>query len=99
MQELSKEVQNTNNDDEAFNSTEAINTAFAQSFFVSNSSENEYDDDEIEEEDDFNDFEYENCDCLPSCSSIDYDVQISQSPIDIQKHLKAHNDFYDPDDE
>jgi hypothetical protein len=48
-----------------------------------------------------NEFEYDKekgCECLPSCASIDYGVEISQSPDEYQKHLKAHG-TYDPEDE
>lgn len=51
--------------------------------------EKEYVDEEI----------FESCGCLPSCFSIDYNEQISQSPIDIIKHLKNNRDFEDGDDE
>jgi hypothetical protein len=39
------------------------------------------------------------CRCLPPCSSINYDAEISQSQIDIQKHLKANKAFEEEDDE
>lgn len=38
------------------------------------------------------------CRCLPSCSSINYIPEISQSAVEVQKHLEA-NDIDDVDDE
>lgn len=32
-----------------------------------------------------------NCNCLPDCSSITYDVEISQSPINVEEYLVAMN--------
>lgn len=53
-------------------------------------------------EDDDDDYdtgpEFQSCSCMPSCSSIHYDAEISRTKVNIKKHLKA-NQAYDIEDE
>lgn len=37
---------------------------------------------------------YKSCNCLPSCTSIHYDTEVSQSAVDLVEYYKANN-FYD----
>jgi hypothetical protein len=86
-----------------YNNSKVADDTLGQ-FFLGNSS-----DDYSDEDDDYRDLDYEEelrnsskefkaCTCLPSCSSIDYDVEISQSSIDIQSHLKANKVFEEEDE-
>jgi hypothetical protein len=56
-----------------------------------------YDDDDDLEDDDLS-VEFKSCSCLPSCSSIHYDAEISRTKINIRKHLRA-NQAYDINEE
>lgn len=42
---------------------------------------------------------YQSCNCLPSCTSIHYDAEISQSALNLMQYFKANNIFDDKDDE
>lgn len=42
---------------------------------------------------------YKACGCLPACSSITYDAEISQTPVDFVQRFKANNVYDDEDDE
>jgi hypothetical protein len=42
---------------------------------------------------------FDSCRCLPACSSIQYDFEISQTKANTEKHLKDTGDFEDGDDE
>jgi hypothetical protein len=42
---------------------------------------------------------FDSCRCLPACSSIQYDVEISQTKSNTEKHLKDTGDFETGDDE
>jgi hypothetical protein len=39
------------------------------------------------------------CKCLPSCSSIQYDAEISQTKLNVVKHYKATSMFEEEDEE
>lgn len=45
------------------------------------------------------DAEFKTCKCLPSCSSIYYDAEISQTSFDLVKYFKANNAFVTKDEE
>jgi hypothetical protein len=89
--------------DAFINNSEITNDTLGEGFFDDAS------DDYSDEDDEYRDLDYEEelrnsskefkaCTCLPSCSSIDYDVEISQSSIDIQRHLKANKVFEEEDE-
>lgn len=42
--------------------------------------------------------DFKTCGCLPSCSSIHYDAEISQTKINVRKHLRA-NQVFDVEEE
>lgn len=54
--------------------------------------------DTYEDDDDDAKFEFEPCNCLPSCSSIHYDAEVSRTKINIWKHLRA-NQVYEDENE
>lgn len=39
--------------------------------------------------------DYEKCNCLPACSSIQYDAEVSQSNLNIEEYYKSINPVYE----
>lgn len=57
-----------------------------------------YEMDEYVDPEESSDETYKSCNCLPSCTSIHYDVEISQSMLNLVQYYKANN-MYDKEDE
>lgn len=45
---------------------------------------------DIDDDEEGSSFDFKPCHCLPSCSSIHYDTDISRTKINVRKHLKAN---------
>lgn len=58
----------------------------------------DYEMDEYVDSEESSDETYKSCNCLPSCTSIHYDAEISQSLMNLVQYYKA-NKMYDKEDE